>query len=59
MIKLENVTKFYNSKGIITHALKNINLELYKNEFVAICGPSGSGKSTLLNVICPRVLLFK
>lgn len=54
MIKLENVTKFYNSKGIITHALKNINLELYKNEFVAICGPSGSGKSTLLNVICKQ-----
>ena len=51
MIKLENVTKFYNSKGIITHALKNINLELYKNEFVAICGPSGSGKSTLLKLI--------
>ena len=54
MIKLENVTKFYNSKGIITHALKNINLELHKNEFVAICGPSGSGKSTLLNVICKQ-----
>ena len=54
MIKLENVTKFYNSKGIITHALKKINLELYKNEFVAICGPSGSGKSTLLNVICKQ-----
>lgn len=54
MIKLENVTKFYNSNGIITHALKNINLELYKNEFVAICGPSGSGKSTLLNVICKQ-----
>ena len=54
MIKLENVTKFYNSKGIIAHALKNINLELYKNEFVAICGPSGSGKSTLLNVICKQ-----
>ena len=54
MIKLENVTKFYNSKGIINHALKNINLELYKNEFVAICGPSGSGKSTLLNVICKQ-----
>lgn len=59
MIKLENVTKFYNSKGIITHALKNINLELYKNEFVAICGPSGSGKSTLLNVICKQDTLMR
>lgn len=54
MIKLENVTKFYNSNGIITHALKNVNLELHRNEFVAICGPSGSGKSTLLNVICKQ-----
>lgn len=52
MIKLTNVSKYYNSFGIITVGLKDINLEFFKNEIVAIVGDSGSGKSTLLNVIC-------
>ncbi len=51
MIKLENVSKFYNSKGQIISALHKINLELGRNEFVAITGESGSGKTTLLNVL--------
>lgn len=52
MIKLKNVYKYYNTNDIVTQALKNINLELHKNEIVAIIGESGSGKTTLLNVIC-------
>jgi ABC-type lipoprotein export system ATPase subunit len=52
MIKLQNVYKYYNTNDIVTQALKNINLELHKNEVVAIIGESGSGKTTLLNVIC-------
>lgn len=52
MIKLRNVSKYYNNDGVVTLGLRNINLDLNKNEIVAIVGDSGSGKSTLLNVIC-------
>ena len=51
MIKLERVSKIYNNNGVLTTGLHNINLELEKNEIVAIVGESGSGKSTLLNVL--------
>ena len=45
MIRLKNVTKYYNSENNVTLALNNINLEFFKGEFVAITGKSGSGKS--------------
>lgn len=51
MLKLENVSKFYYSKGIIASGFTKVKLELKIGEFVAITGESGSGKSTLLNVI--------
>ncbi len=51
LIKLKEVTKYYHSENSVTLALKDINLELKKGEFVAITGKSGSGKSTLINVI--------
>lgn len=51
MVKLENVSKFYYTKGVITSGFIEASLELKIGEFVVITGESGSGKSTLLNVI--------
>ena len=51
MIKIENLSTYYHTKNNVTCALKKINLEFKKGEFVAITGESGSGKTTLLNVI--------
>lgn len=51
MIKLDNVSKTYQTDKVETLALKGINLHIKKAEFVSIMGPSGCGKSTLLNLI--------
>lgn len=51
MIKLEGISKVYETGKIRVEALKDINLHITDGEFVAIMGPSGSGKSTLMNII--------
>ena len=38
-------------KGFQTRVLKGVNLEICRNDFIAIMGPSGSGKTTLLNIL--------
>ena len=51
VIEVQNLTKIYGTATSKTIALDNINLEVYKGEFVGIMGPSGSGKTTLLNIV--------
>jgi putative ABC transport system ATP-binding protein len=51
LIKLNNVSKIYKDNSVPVQALKDVSLEIEKEEFTAIVGPSGSGKTTLLNVI--------
>lgn len=51
VIRLENISKTYETGESDTVALVDIDLRVDKGEFVAIMGPSGSGKSTLMNII--------
>lgn len=51
MVKLSRVNKIYTSGEIYFQALKDINLEIKKGDFLAVIGASGSGKSTLMNII--------
>jgi len=51
IIKLENVSKIYQMGDVQVPALRNINLEVQKGEFLAITGASGSGKSTIMNLV--------
>jgi len=50
-VKVVDVEKTYRLGENKVHALRGINMELKKGEFVAFIGPSGSGKTTLLNLI--------
>ncbi len=51
IIKLEHIRKSYFLGKQELPVLKGINLDIYKNEYVALMGPSGSGKSTLMNIL--------
>ncbi|HVI40447.1 MAG TPA: ABC transporter ATP-binding protein [Anaerovoracaceae bacterium] len=51
IIRMEALTKVYDTGEVQVQALKEINLTIHMGEFIAIMGASGSGKSTLMNII--------
>ncbi|UCG48733.1 MAG: ABC transporter ATP-binding protein [Phycisphaerales bacterium] len=51
VIRLQDVRRIYKVGVERIHALDGIDLDIRKNEYVAVMGPSGSGKSTLMNIL--------
>ena len=51
VINIKNLAKVYQVGAEEVHALRGVNVEVERNEYLAIMGPSGSGKSTLMNMI--------
>ncbi len=51
ILQVDNIHKFYGTKGNVTKALNGISFTVERGEYVAIMGASGSGKTTLLNCI--------
>ena len=51
ILKVNNLSKIFSSKENEVQALKSVNLDINKGDFIAIIGTSGSGKSTLLNIL--------
>ena len=51
LIEAKNMSRDYLLGDTTVHALREVDLDIYEGEFVAIMGPSGSGKSTAMNLI--------
>ncbi|WP_337878683.1 ABC transporter ATP-binding protein [Rheinheimera sp.] len=50
MLSMKHISKSFVTDNVITHALREINLDLNEGDFVSVTGPSGSGKTTFLNI---------
>ncbi|HEX9614476.1 MAG TPA: ABC transporter ATP-binding protein [Bacteroidota bacterium] len=51
ILQARKLEKTYDDNGIPVYAVRSIDLEVYREDFLVIAGPSGSGKTTLLNLL--------
>jgi putative ABC transport system ATP-binding protein len=51
VFRARGVTKIYQMGEVPVHALRGVDVDLFRGELTALLGPSGSGKSTLLNIL--------
>lgn len=51
ILDIANVSKVFSLNGRPIHALKEVNLQIQKGEFICLIGASGCGKSTLLRIM--------
>ena len=51
VFRTKGLTKVYRNGDVEVHALRGLNFQAHKGEFVVILGPSGSGKFTFLNIV--------
>ena len=51
LIQLQGITKYYEMGFQVVKALDGINIDVFRNDYLAFIGSSGSGKSTMLNIL--------
>ena len=51
VFRIRKLSKVYHTGEVDVHALREVDLDVGRSEFIVLLGPSGSGKSTLLNIL--------